>query len=322
MDKPLIRIGLIGLGTMGQNHLRVLSILKNVQLAFLYDTDADKAARLAASHDTKACATLADAWKEPVDAVVICTPTSTHASYIAAAADHVRTIFVEKPMAQSLQEAETIRALVAQRQITLQVGFIERFNPAVQQLKQVLDRSNGVINLDFTRTNKLSSRITDVDVISDLMIHDIDLALYINGPVTQISAHGMADADTGLIGFAAATLVHKNGRFSRILASRITEKKIRKIEATCNGIFVDCELVRKEIVVNRQSEIHNQNGEAYRISAVQENIEVKPQEALLLELQSFVSGCIDAPLAMTPTAQDACTAIGVAEAIKQKVLNP
>lgn len=320
MDKPRVRIGLLGLGVMGQNHLRVLSILKDVELVYLYDTDNEKATRLAASHDTKACATLADAWKEPVDAVVICTPTSTHASYIGEAAHHVKHIFVEKPMAQSLQQAEAIRALVGQEQLHLQVGFIERFNPAVQQLKQVLDRSNGVINLDFTRTNKLSSRITDVDVISDLMIHDIDLALYINGPVVEVSAHGAVDADTGLIGFAAATLVHKNGRFSRILASRVTEKKIRRIEATCNGIFVDCELVRKEIVVNRQSEIHNQNGEAYRISAVQENIEVKPQEALLLEQQSFVSACAGAPSAVNPTAQDACEAIGVAETIRQKVL--
>lgn len=324
MHSDVIRVGLLGLGAMGQNHLRVLSILKNVDLAFVYDTNLSKAETLAAAHNTTAVSTLAEAWKTPVDAVVICTPTSTHAAYIHEVSAHVRHIFVEKPMATSLAQAEDIVRIVAQKNLHLQVGFIERFNPAVQQLKRVLDISGGVISLDFTRTNKLSERITDVDVISDLMIHDIDLALYINGPVRALTAHGVVDGN-GRVAFVVATLQHACGRFSRLLASRITEKKIRRIEATCNGVFVDCELLRKEIVLNRQSEIRYQNGEhgeAYRISAIQENIEVVPQEALLLEQQSFIASCAGHAVTILPTAQDTLAAIRMAEEIRHQVLHP
>lgn len=320
MDNRVVKVGLIGLGNMGQNHLRILSILKKVDLVFIYDADSKKSSALATQYGTTSVETIEDGLKNSVDAVIICTPTSTHAEFIRLAANHVKNIFVEKPMVATVEEGEEIVALVKSKNINLQVGFIERFNPAVQQLKNVLEKTNGVVNIDFTRTNKLSSRITDVDVISDLMIHDIDLALHINGPVNDISAQGVVDEQSGLIGFASAILTHMNGRFSRVLASRITEKKIRKIEATCDGIFVDCELVRKEIIVNRQSEISHQEGESYKVSAVQESIEVKPQEALLLEMQSFIESCLGEHHPINPRAEAGMDALKLSETIRRKVL--
>src|SRR5690606_25528695 len=107
-----------------------------------------------------------------VDAVIICTPTVTHADYIRVAAQCVKNIFVEKPLAATMEEAEEIQALAEERGLNIQVGFIERFNPAVRSLKTVLERTEQIISLDFVRTNKVSSRIVDVDVVADLMIHD------------------------------------------------------------------------------------------------------------------------------------------------------
>lgn len=296
MKQTPVRIGLIGLGKMGQNHLRVLSLLKSVDLAFIYDVDGGAAERLSATHGVPAVADL-EAGLAQCDAVIICTPTSTHSEYMRLAARHVRNIFVEKPLAHTLEESRELAALAADRQLTVQVGFIERFNPAVQQMKRVLDKSEQIVSIDFTRTNKLSARITDVDVVTDLMIHDIDLALYLNGPVKTVSAHGLADGQ--MIGFASALLTHENGRFSRVQASRITEKKIRSVKATCIDMFVDCELVRKELLIHRQSEVQDQDGGAYAISAMEQTVEVRQQEALLSELQSFVARCrgedVDAP---------------------------
>lgn len=288
MAEKSLRIGLVGLGRMGQNHLRVLSMLKGVELAFLADSNEGTARRLGALHNVAAVSDLDDVG-EDVDAIVICTPTVTHADYIRAAAARVRNIFVEKPLAGTLKEASELADFSAERGLNIQVGFIERFNPAVQELKAILDKADRVISIDFMRTNKLSARITDVDVVTDLMIHDIDLALHLNGPAVDVVAHGYARHE--MIDFASALITHKNGRFSRIQASRITDKKKRQIEATCIDMFIDCELLRKEIIINRQSEIRHVPGQPYTISAIQEAVEVRPQEALLSELQAFVASC-------------------------------
>lgn len=316
MNHKPIRVGLIGLGRMGQNHLRILSMLKGVELAFVADTDAAHATRLGGSYDVPGVSKV-DAVLDTTDAVVICTPTVTHADYICMVAGKVRHIFVEKPLADTLEEAIRVARLVAENGLNVQVGFIERFNPAVQSLKQVLDKSARVISIDFTRTNKLSARITDVDVVTDLMIHDIDLALYLNGPARSVAAHGFAQGK--MIDFASALITHENGRFSRIQASRITEKKMRLIEATCVDMFVDCELLRKEIIISRQSEIRQAEGQPYTISAVQEAIEVRPQEALLSELQAFVASCRGQRSAELPGAQDGLAAMQISDEIHKAV---
>lgn len=288
MKQQPLKVGLIGLGRMGQNHLRVLSMLKGVELGFISDADAALAARLGGTYGVPAASDLAEALGT-VDAVVICTPTVTHADYVRLAATKVKNVFVEKPLAGTLQEAEELADFAAREALNLQVGFIERFNPAVLGLKSIIDKAEQVISIDFTRTNKLSARITDVDVVTDLMIHDIDLALFLNGPARSVAAHGFARES--MIDFASALITHENGRFSRIQASRVTDKKMRLIEATCLDMFVDCELVRKEIIINRQSEIRQAEGQPYTISSIQEAVEVRPQEALLTELQAFVSSC-------------------------------
>ena len=283
-----LRVGIIGLGRMGQNHLRVLSSLKSVELGFIYDIDRETAGRLASAAGVAAPESLEDGLSG-VEAVVIASPTSTHEEYIRRSAEQVGNLFVEKPLTDGLESSVEIARFAEEKSLNLQVGFIERFNPAVEQMKKLLDRSTQVVSVDFVRTNKLSSRITDVDVVTDLMIHDIDLALFLNGPVRSISAHGVANDD--MIDFATALLTHENGRLSRVQASRITDKKIRSIQATCKDMFVDCELLRKEITLSRQTEVEQRPGEPYKIIAVQEAIEVRPQEALMTELQAFVATC-------------------------------
>ncbi len=316
--RKFIRVGLIGLGKMGQNHLRILSMLKTVELVFIHDADAEIAKRLSNQYGVPASTDLVYELGA-VDAVVIATPTSTHSEYVKKIGHKVKNIFVEKPLAATLQEAEDLHAYAVAEKINLMVGFIERFNPAVQGVKRVLDRSSRVVSIDFTRTNKLSARITDVDVVTDLMIHDIDLALYLNGPIKSMEAHGMANG--AMIDFASALLTHENGRFSRIQASRVTEKKMRSIQATCLDMFVDCELVRKEIVINRQSEIRQVEGEPYTISAIEEAVEVKPQEALLSELQAFIASCAGGATEGLPDAHAGLEAMQVCARIQESILH-
>lgn len=317
MQRTSVKIGLIGLGKMGQNHLRVLSMLKSVELVFVHDLDAGLSERLAAAHGVETGFDLQQLLPR-VDAVVIATPTSTHLDYVRQAAPHVKHLLVEKPLAATVAESEEIAALAERHGLQVQVGFIERFNPAVEQLRRVLQRSSSVVSVDFTRTNKLSARITDVDVVTDLMVHDIDLALHLNGPVTSVFANGIAEG--GVIDFASALLSHANGRFSRIMASRITEKKIRSIQATCIDMFVDCELLRKELIIMRQAETRQTEGEPFVVSAIEEAVEVKPQEALLLELQAFVERCNGGPAGVGAGVADGLAAMRVCAEVQASVL--
>jgi predicted dehydrogenase len=282
-----VRIGLLGLGQMGRNHLRVLSMMRGVEIAFVHDAQADHARSVAAQFGVGAAADIDSALGDGVDALIVCTPTSTHADYIERYAPRVKALFVEKPLAHSLEAARRVEAAVSTNGTRVQVGFIERFNPAVVALRQVLEDAKRVISIDFARTNRLSSRITDVDVVMDLMIHDIDLALYLNGPVASVSAQGVQHG--ALIEFASAQLTHENGRFSRLQSSRITEKKIRLVQATCEDRFVDCDLLRKEILIHRQSVTQQAGMGYYSISSQQEAVAVGLQEALLSELQAFVA---------------------------------
>lgn len=317
MNASALKIGLIGLGSMGKNHLRILSMLKEVDLIFISDLNAETANSLAVAHGVPAVSDPFAAL-DTVDAVVICTPTETHADYIRRIGLSVRNIFVEKPLAATVDEARIVKDFADANDLNLQVGFIERYNPVVQGLKDILEKSERVISVDFTRTNKLSARITDVDVVIDLMIHDIDLALFLNGPARSVAAHGFANDD--VIDFASTLITHDNGRFSRIQASRITEKKMRKIEATCTDMFVDCELLKKEILITRQSQIIQEEGQPYKVTAIQEVIEVRPQEALLSELQGFITSCKIHPGDNHPNAKAGLSALEIANTVRNEVL--
>lgn len=312
-----VRIGLLGLGQMGRNHLRVLSMMRGVEIAFVHDRAADHARQVAGQYGVPVADEVESALGG-VDALIVCTPTSTHAEHVERFAPKVRALFVEKPLAHSLEAARRIEQAVRDSGTLIQVGFIERFNPAVIALRQVLEDAQRVISVDFTRTNRLSARITDVDVIMDLMIHDIDLALSLNGPVAAVSAQG-AERE-GLIEFASAQLTHENGRFSRLQASRITEKKIRLVQATCEDRFVDCDLLRKEIVIHRQSITQQEGMGLYSISSQQQAVSVGLQEALLTELQAFVALARGEAPAAIPDFEQGVASLAVAEAISAQIL--
>ena len=239
----IIKIALFGIGKMGQNHLRILSMLKDVEVAFLYDVNLELCESLSKSFGIKVLENLDEDLKD-CDGAIIVTPTFTHFDYVNKVSDYVKNIFVEKPLTDTLDTTQIILDLAKQKSLNIQVGFIERYNPAIITLQNIL-RDTKIVNIDFTRTNKMSSRITDVDVVIDLMIHDIDLALHFNGDIADIYAHGVVME--GMIEYARACIIHKNGAFSNIVASRITEKRIRQISVTTHNEYIDCNLLRSKV---------------------------------------------------------------------------
>ena len=312
--KP-VKIGLLGLGNMGQNHLRVLSMLKDIELCFIFDTDREKCALLSQEYNVPISNDILDDYKR-IDALVVATPTLTHHNYVKQASEYVKYFFVEKPLADTLQKSEEILKLSKKYELKIQVGFIERYNPAIIALREVLCQSRKILNIDFTRTNKLSSRITDVDVVMDLMIHDIDLAMFINGQVKKINSYGITEG--GMISFGRAVLEHENGVYSSLTASRITEKKIRQITATCEDMFVDCNLLSKEILINKQTVV-DQYFDNIFIASKEETIGLKQQETLLSQHLSFVEFCRGKSDASIPTVENGVNAISIAETIQKQI---
>ena len=296
---------------MGSNHLRTLSLLKEAEIQYIFDSSEDTLKQLSAIYNVPYTMNLDEAIRG-CDAVYIITPTSTHFEYFQKCSPKVKNIFIEKPLAASLQDAIEIKKLAECNQNFIQCGFVERFNPAFVSLKKLV-HDKEIINIDFIRTNKLSSRILDVDVVLDLMIHDIDLALTLNGPVKNIYSFGASEA--GKIGFCNALLQHKNGAISRLLASRITEKKIRSVAVTTRDYYIEAELLKKTLIVHQQSEIIENQNKPYQINSVQQEIEVGFQEALLTENKVFLKNCINPPLEGTPDLISSLEASSVAQEI-------
>ena len=151
------------------------------------------------------------------------------------------------------------------------------------------------------------------------MIHDIDLALYLNGPVQDVVAYGRKE--NGLVSFASAFFKHHNSSLSRIIGSRMTEKKIRSIQVTTEDAYIDAELVRKEIHVHQQSAITIDLDDSYTVSSLEQQIEVKPQEALLVELQAFISRCNGDQSVVLPDVDAGVESLRVCQLVLESIEN-
>jgi predicted dehydrogenase len=316
MDNAALKIGVLGVGRMGKNHMRILSLLRSVNIGYVYDKDPACLAAIADQYGVHTIDAVAEDFGN-VDALFVLTPTSTHKDYLEKSLDKVPYIFVEKPLTGTVEETRQLVELLEHCPTKVQVGYIERFNPAVQVLKELTCDDRGIVNIDFTRTSKMSSHVTDVSVITDLMIHDIDLALYLNGPVESLVAHGFAN--NGLVEYASATLVHTSGSLSRLLASRITENKRRLIEVTCADKFVSCDLLRKEVFINTET-VSKKTKTSYTVTSTEERVWVSPQEALLNEINSFILACKTNDFGIVPGAVDDLAAIEVADEIQKQIM--
>ncbi len=279
-----LRLGIIGLGKMGKNHLNILSFLNSVEVVFVSDIDIKKN-KNKKFFFTKTPFSLL----KKVDAVIVATPTSTHFDLIKRIGKEVKNIFIEKPLSEDFSKVKEIINFVKKNKINLRVGFIERFNQAVETLFKIINKNEKIISFDFTRTNPLSPRIKDVDVVMDLMVHDVDLAILFNGNVKLVKSFGFKKF--GKIAYVSAILQHNNGVFSRILTSRITQKKIRQVNITTENKYIECDLLRKEIYINKNAKVKVYGEKKFSHKSYREVIETGHQEALLRELQAFINSC-------------------------------
>jgi predicted dehydrogenase len=220
-----VPVGVAGVGHLGALHAKMLAASTTAVLGGVFDIDADRAARVAAEFSTQAFPSL-EALLDQVEALTIATPTSSHHETALTALEHGKHLFIEKPITQTVEEADELCRLARSKDRIIQVGHIERFNPAIL----ALDRFT--INPMFVESHRLAQfnpRGTDVAVVLDLMIHDIDIILsFVRSPVIRIDANGIAVVSDS-VDIANARLQFGNGCVANVTASRISQKKMRKM---------------------------------------------------------------------------------------------
>jgi predicted dehydrogenase len=220
-----LRFGLVGIGHLGSLHAKMLAGIADVELAGVHDIDQEKARKAAAEFTTTAC----DSMEQLLvlcDALVIATPTTSHYAIARLALERGKDIFIEKPITQTPAEADQLIRLAGEQGLFVQVGHIERFNPAILALERY--RLNPMF-VESHRLAQFNPRGTDVAVVLDLMIHDIDLILsFVHSPVLRVDANGVAVVSQS-IDIANARLQFENGCVANVTASRISQRRMRKM---------------------------------------------------------------------------------------------
>jgi predicted dehydrogenase len=278
-------VGVIGVGALGQHHARHLAALDEVKLVGVCDTDPARAAKIAGEHKGASFTDIDDLLKR-VEAVTVAVPTPAHFEVGMRALERGVPVLMEKPLAATLAEADDLIAAAERKQVQLQVGHIERYNRALRAAEPYLD---GPRYIESLRLAPFQPRGTDVAVVLDLMIHDLDLVLHLTGSTaTEVRASGLPVLSPHL-DIANARVEFANGAVALATASRVARERIRRLRLfQPNGYFsLDLASGGGEFMRLRPGW---QPGTGRELADVVERIELQAPEAdaLALELQSFV----------------------------------
>lgn len=320
-----LNVGIIGTGHLGKIHTKLMKDVKRANLIGVYDLNTEVAAKVAADLEIKAFENI-DEFFESIDAVSIVATTSAHFDLIKKAFEKDVHVFVEKPITSTIEQAEEVVAISEAKNLKLQVGHIERFNSALLSLdKYYLDPK-------FVQTDRLAQfnpRGTDVAVVLDLMIHDIDIILsLIKSEVKEIRASGVAVVSDN-IDIANARIEFENGAIANVTASRISQKKMRKMRMFQRDSYISVDFDSGVSEVFRLISPDDTSMEHFlsfgeigvgenKKSVVYEQPEVKEVNALKHELQLFVDAVLDETQPVV-SGKDGLRALKVAAIILEKI---
>ena len=274
-----IRAGVIGVGHLGQHHARLYTSLPGSQLIGVVDQSIERAQVVAARHGARVFRT-ADELLPHVDVVSIAVPTSGHYAVAQACLNAGKHVLVEKPIAITLEEAQELVQLAKQRGCCLQVGHSERFNPIMAMMRPFIGQP---VFIECHRLSSFSERGIDVDVVLDLMIHDLDLVLSLNpGPVDEVRAAGVAVLSSS-IDIANARIQFQSGCVANLTSSRVSTNKMRRLRLFQRDNYLSIDFQ------TRQGMICRRNAKAGERPAVEvEQFQGGDEEPLKLQLESFL----------------------------------
>jgi predicted dehydrogenase len=237
-----IRVAVAGVGEFGRNHARVYRELEDAELVGVYDQNAERAAAIASEFRTQVVKSL-DELRARADAVSVAVPTAAHAEVGCRLLEMGLDVLIEKPMAVNLAEADSLLAAAKKNGRILQVGHVERFNPAVIAVEPILNRP---LFFEVHRLGVFTPRSLDVDVIYDLMIHDLDILLaLVDEPVTEVKAVGIPVL-TDKVDIAHARLEFSGGAVANITASRVSTERVRKMRFFQQHEYISMDYARRD----------------------------------------------------------------------------
>jgi UDP-N-acetylglucosamine 3-dehydrogenase len=253
-----LNVAVIGCGSWGRNHARVYNELPNVKLAAVCDARESTAKEIGMLYNVPFHS---DPYKviddSSIDVINICTPTVTHAELALAAIKNGKHVLVEKPMTNTLEEAIELIKAATNKKIQMTIGFVERFNPAVQQAYNVVNQKElgEVILVHTRRVSRRPLRIGDVGVIKDLAIHDIDIVnhLFVDDPIT-VSAYAGNISHT-FEDYASINLAYSGNRSAFVETNWLTPRKIRTCTITCTEGIINVDYANQEISIENYDQI-------------------------------------------------------------------
>jgi predicted dehydrogenase len=279
MTESTVRAGVVGVGALGQHHARVWADLPGAELAGVYDVDGKRAEEVAQRHGCPVFRHLREMLPEAA-AFSVAVPTIDHHRVCRVLIEAGKHVLVEKPMTTTVEDANDLIRAADERGVVLQVGHIERFNPAVQQLRAAVD---GPRFIEVHRLAPFSPRSLDIDVVLDLMIHDLDIVASLDGSETvQVDAVGIPVL-SAKFDIANARLRFASGLIANLTASRISTEKLRKFRVWAPRTYVSADLAARGTRVFRLIET-----EAGPPHISQESKSAPDQEPLKGQLASFL----------------------------------
>jgi predicted dehydrogenase len=293
---------------MGINHARIYSELEHCELAAVYDTDQNTAQQVAKKYRTKAAKSLEE-FADMVDAATICTPTVTHHAIGVPLLERGKHLLIEKPIAETPQQARELANLAARQVCVLQVGHVERFNPVLAALESKLQNPRF---LEVTRISPYPNRSTDIGVVLDLMIHDIEIILHIvRSPVVSMDPVGIAVLSRGE-DIANVRFHFANGCVANVTSSRISRDKVRKIRVFQENAYLSLDYQKQDGVMFRL--IDGPKGK----EIVREQVEIERGEPLKIELASFLQ-CARDGVKPKVSGEQAADALDIALEITRRI---
>ncbi len=320
-----LNVGIAGTGHLGKLHAKMFTAIPNCKLTGVYDINQLQSKPASEEFGTEFYDNL-EALLKVVDAVSIAATTSAHYEIAKECLNAGKPVFIEKPITAAIPQAEELVKLAADKNLILQVGHIERFNPALVSLEQY------ILEPKFIQTDRLAQfnpRGTDVAVVLDLMIHDIDIILsLIKSKVQQIDASGVAVVSDS-IDIANARILFENGAVANVTASRISQKKMRKMRIFQRDNYISLDFITGLSEVYRLVPLDQDTGSSTisfgeigvgekKKRVIYEQPEIKEQNALQYELQLFVDSVLSNTKPVV-SGEDGLRALRVAEQILQKI---
>jgi predicted dehydrogenase len=279
MNAKPIRVAVVGVGQFGRNHARVWCGLDGAELAGVLDSKAERAGEIASEFRTQVIRGLGDLQAAGVDAVSLAVPTKEHARIGCELLDAGFDVLVEKPIASSVEEADQLIASARRSNRILQVGHVERFNPAVAAAHRIVSRP---MFFEVHRLGIFTPRSLDIDVVYDLMIHDLDILLsLVEGPVVDLKAVGIP-VITDKVDIAHARVEFAAGTVANLTASRVSTEQIRKMRFFQEHEYISLDFLRQDALRIRVQPGTPQPGIAF------EKLSTQPEEPLRAELRAFL----------------------------------